>query len=266
MAAGRVTHGFRDDGRFFLHADLPADEGAIVAQALAEARDRLFDLHGPGTTWTDALVDIAERSLTAVTTPDRRDRYRTYVVVDHHGPWIVDGPPVPGPLLDKLTCDTTLHAVHTERGTPVNVGRARRTPPNHTRCLIRHRDKTCRYPGCTRTHGLEIHHIHRWADGGPTDTANLVHLCTGTNGHHDAVHRGDLTIDGNADDPTGLVFRNRHGTIVTARRPPAPPCDTPTPAPPHGHHYRRPPGDPLHLDLIDFHGPPTTRPTTRPAA
>ncbi len=33
MAAGRVSHGFDVRGRFYLHADLPADEGAIVAQA-----------------------------------------------------------------------------------------------------------------------------------------------------------------------------------------------------------------------------------------
>ncbi len=33
MGAGRVSHGFDVHGRFYLHADLPADEGAIVAHA-----------------------------------------------------------------------------------------------------------------------------------------------------------------------------------------------------------------------------------------
>ena len=260
MAAGRVVHGFGEDGRFFLHADLPADEGAIVAQALAEARDRLFGLHGAGVTWSDALVDVAERSLAAVDSPERRDRYRTYLVVDQRGPWIVGGPPIPQPLFDKLNCDTVLYPVHAAGGVPLSVGRAQRNPSNHTRRLTRHRDLTCRFPGCARTRGLQLHHIIPWSHGGPTDTANLVHLCTGATGHHNAVHRGDITIDGNADrpdgHPDGLVFRDRRGRPVLAKQPATPPGATPPPAPPEGHRYRRPPGDPLHLDLIDFTNAP----------
>lgn len=260
IAAGRVTHGFNENGRFSLHVDLPADEGAIVAQALAEARDRLFDLHGTGVTWADALVDVAARSLDTITNPERRDRYRTYVMVDEHGPWIIGGPPIPQPLFEKLTCDTTIHPVDRRDGIPLNVGRSRRTPSNHARRIIRHRDKTCRYPGCTRTFGLEIHHLVHWTRNGPTDTANLLHLCTGPNSHHDAVHRGLISIEGNADLADGLVFRDRHGSKVIARQPAVPPNGTPPPGPPDGHRYQRPPGEPLHLELVSFTSPPPTRP------
>ena len=65
-----------------------------------------------------------------------------------------------------------------------------------TRRAIRRRDHgKCRVPGCRATRNLEIHHIVSREAGGTHDRDNLILLC---NGHHDAHHRGTLTICGTA--------------------------------------------------------------------
>ncbi len=74
--------------------------------------------------------------------------------------------------------------------------------------------------GCGRTKWLQCHHIVHWEDGGPTDTANLVALCSP---HHRLHHRGRLGIEGDADDPDGLVFTDHRGRRLTGVGRPAPP-------------------------------------------
>jgi hypothetical protein len=49
------------------------------------------------------------------------------------------------------------------------------------------RDKTCRFPGCCASKGVEAHHIRHWADGGETSLDNLLSLCRF---HHTQLHRG----------------------------------------------------------------------------
>ena len=63
---------------------------------------------------------------------------------------------------------------------------------------IKDRDQHCQYPGCTKTHQLQIHHITHWADGGATSIENGVSVCCF---HHTMLHEGGHVIqkvDGNA--------------------------------------------------------------------
>ena len=63
---------------------------------------------------------------------------------------------------------------------------------------IKDRDQHCQYPGCTKTHQLQIHHIKHWADGGATSIENGVSVCCS---HHTMLHEGGHVIqkvDGNA--------------------------------------------------------------------
>ena len=60
---------------------------------------------------------------------------------------------------------------------------------------MRRDDRCCRFPGCTRRHRLNVHHIIHWEHGGPTDRANLLLVCPN---HHRAIHRGGWTIHGDA--------------------------------------------------------------------
>jgi hypothetical protein len=61
------------------------------------------------------------------------------------------------------------------------------------------RDQGCRFPGCDRPPAwTDGHHIIHWADGGPTELANLVSLCRS---HHRQVHEEGWRIhiaDGSA--------------------------------------------------------------------
>lgn len=85
--------------------------------------------------------------------------------------------------------------------------------------VVEDRDRGCRVPGCSRSRGLQIHHVVHWEDGGPTDTTNLVALC----GRHRLHHRGQLDISGDAEKPDGLVFTDARGRRLTGCGRPAPP-------------------------------------------
>lgn len=64
-----------------------------------------------------------------------------------------------------------------DTGEILGVGRRRKVPAGLARWL-RARDGTCRFPGCrVSTAVTEIDHTTDWADGGPTDHANLANLC-----------------------------------------------------------------------------------------
>ena len=64
------------------------------------------------------------------------------------------------------------------------------------------------FPGCDRPPGwCDGHHIVHWADGGPTDMANLALLC---DHHHTAIHEGGWTM-ARAPDGT-LTFTRPDGT------------------------------------------------------
>lgn len=252
-APGQVHFGYDDDGRFRLHADLPADVGARLDAALREAKDRLFRASKTDISWSEALLDIAERSL-AATSPPRQHRYRTYVHLDAEGAWIQAGPALPRPLLDKLLCDPELQPVWSRGGFPVNIGRATKAIPDHTRRLVLDRDRVCRHPGCTCRIGLDVHHIVPWTSGGRTDLANLVALCAN---HHARNHRGEFTLTGNAQLADGLTFRRVNGSMIEAHRPPVVPAGTPPPAPPPGHAYAHPTGERLDTACVIFSEPPT---------
>src|SRR5579863_5435476 len=82
---------------------------------------------------------------------------------------------------------------------PLSVGRATRTIPASIRTALVVRDEGCLFPGCDRPPAwTDGHHIIHWADGGPTELANLVSLCRQ---HHREVHEEGWRIhivDGSA--------------------------------------------------------------------
>jgi hypothetical protein len=147
-----------------------------------------------------------------------------------------------------------VHPLWHSHGKPVNVGRALRIVPMRTRRLVLDRDRVCRFPGCTATGYLEVHHRIPWSRGGSTDMRNLLCLCPA---HHDALHRGEYTIDGDPDQPTGLVFTDADGHRIGPRPPVAPAAPLPTPRQP----YRRPYGERINFHDVWFNPPPT--PTSR---
>lgn len=75
--ASRCSVGVSNEGRLQVRADLDAEGGVIVDTALAEARDALFQSGRTDVTWADTLVEMAQRSLDTITSPDRRNRFES---------------------------------------------------------------------------------------------------------------------------------------------------------------------------------------------
>ena len=75
---------------------------------------------------------------------------------------------------------------------PIAAGREKPIVSPALKFLVQSRDGSCLYPGCavpaTR---CEAHHIHHWADGGPTELRNLGSQCKF---HHDRHHEGEFDI------------------------------------------------------------------------
>ena len=87
----------------------------------------------------------------------------------------------------------------------VEIGARTRTIPPALRRALLHRDRTCRFPGCG-VRVVQAHHLHHWAQGGPTKLSNLTLLCRR---HHRAVHEEGFHV---ARGPDGtLQFRRPDG-------------------------------------------------------
>ncbi|MCQ1947918.1 DUF222 domain-containing protein [Arthrobacter sp. zg-Y1116] len=101
-------------------------------------------------------------------------------------------------------------AQDSQTGEILGVGRRRKVPAGLRRWL-RARDGTCRFPGCrVSTANSDVDHTIDWAKGGPTDHANLEHLCRRhhrfkTLGYWKACQPTPGVIEWTS--PTGRVYR-----------------------------------------------------------
>ena len=222
-----VSFGFRDNGRWGLRADLPADEGALVQKVLESARDEIFhersgdDDHTVRgcATWADALVRTAEHALDALDPNSRRGEARgerAQVIVHLDGRSDGDGaarihlgPQLPESLRRYLCCDAKVRAViEGASGAVLGISPLEATVNPRLRRIIEERDRGCRYPGCSQRRWVHIHHIVHREDGGLTITRNLCSLCPF---HHRLHHQGAFTIDGDPEQPDGLTFTDQWG-------------------------------------------------------
>lgn len=114
----------------------------------------------------------------------------------------------------KLACDSKIRwMVRDEKGL-LGIGTRDRGIPESMLTYLRSRDHGCRFPGCGRTRYLDAHHIVHWANGGPTNVSNLVHLC---GAHHSLIHEGGWHIEGSPEPGPGpddtLEFVRPDGTV-----------------------------------------------------
>ena len=243
-----------DNGRFHLTLETDRVRGEIIEQALVEARDALFNDGQVDVTWVDAFGEICERSLDAVASPERRNRFRINMHLDVDGRFSnATGHFLPDAIRRYLTCDGLVSPVLVENGIPISVGRSQHIVPDRTRRVVIHRDGGCGVPGCGASKFLEVHHIIHWEHGGVTESWNLIALCPH---HHRLHHQGRLGISGNADIPGGVVFTDGNGKQILASgarpKPPGAP-----PSPPIGR-YQHPLGERLDLSMVHF-SPPIDR-------
>jgi hypothetical protein len=111
---------------------------------------------------------------------------------------------VSGDVARRLACDAGIvRLIADPQSMPLDVGRRTRTvSPAQARAVI-HRDRHCRFEGCSAPPwACEVHHATFWArDHGPTDLDQLHLLCwhhhTLTHKHsntHDLADRGDRRL------------------------------------------------------------------------
>ena len=172
----RALHIYQDeDGMVTLRGRLAFEVGAVFVQALAAARESLYQQARSQTGAAFPADAFAETPTLAQQQADDASR-----VVMRHG----------------------------RDGHVVEVATRTRTIPPALRRALHHRDRGCRFPGC----GLPLgqgHHIRHWAQGGPTTLSNLTLLCRR---HHRAIHEGGYQVDRQPDGD--LRFRRPEGRVL----------------------------------------------------
>src|SRR6202040_1497016 len=233
--ATRALHVYQaEDGMVVLKGRLEPEVGALVMQALAAARESLYQRarerarasagFGDVSAETppvsqqqvDALALLAETALYHGLDPGTSgERYQVVVHVDapvladpeQPGQSVLeDGTRVSSETSQRLACDASRVVMrHDYEGRLLEIGARTRTIPPALRRALDHRDQGCRFPGC----GLRFtqgHHLRHWAHGGPTTLSNLALLCRR---HHRAVHEEGYQV---ARLPDGaLQFRRPDG-------------------------------------------------------
>ena len=221
-----------EDGMVVVRGRLTPEAGALFRRALEAGREVLYqkakraprvdaaELAGQPPTMAqqraDALVLVAESALHHALDPGAPgERYQVVVHVDAAvladpaqpgESALEDGACVSAETSRRLTCDASRTVMrHDKQGHVVAIGGRTRTIPPALRRALHHRDRGCRFPGCG-VRVAEGHHLHHWAQGGPTTLSNLALLCRR---HHRAVHEEGYQV---ARGPDGtLQFRRPDG-------------------------------------------------------
>ena len=227
---------------------LTPEEGAVLLQALAAARETLYqrarstdaamssedvpaETSSMAQQQADALALLAETALHHELDPGAPgERYQVVVHVDTEvladteapGQSVLEGGThVSAETSRRLACDASRVVMrHEPNGRIVEVGARTRTIPPAIRRALHHRDRGCRFPGCGLPFG-QGHHIRHWAHGGPTTLSNLAMLCRR---HHRAVHEEGYQVERQPDGE--LRFRRPDGRpLPDVPSPPAVPDD-----------------------------------------
>jgi hypothetical protein len=237
-----LTHWEEADGMVSFRIRLPAEQAAVVLQAIEAAKDTLDGRDLDELPVEDGIARIEEppehpdedvsaetrrartadafvRVVESYLEPDSRPRataekYQVHVHLDLRkdadGPvQDPDAPALAEETVRRLGCEAGLVPVVHDGDEILSVGRKTRAVPPAIRRALRLRDRGCRFPGCTHTRHVDAHHVHHWADGGETKLSNLVELC---GRHHRLLHEGGYGL--HPTDDGALVFTRPDGTRI----------------------------------------------------
>ena len=192
-----------DDGMVVLYGRFDPVTGARIETALSAKMGELWRAEDP----TDRvsagqrMADALEQLLTGPRGQKDNGRpqdVKLLLIADYHtltgqiqDARLADGTPIPASELRRLACDAQiLPAIFAGGSQPMDLGRARRSANTAQRAALVVRDRAC--VGCgAQAAWCQAHHIHHWADGGPTSLDNLVLLCTRC---HRKVHENDWQV------------------------------------------------------------------------
>jgi hypothetical protein len=218
-----VSWWYFDEGRRFgLEADLPAAQGAIVAQALervARAIPAMPDEEEAlfvSARRADALVALCSARIAADPDQDRASvvvhAQLDALMSDTGGSEIEDGPAIQPETVKRLMCNARIQTVLDDRaGNVLGLGRMSREPSAWMVRQIRYRDRGCQFPGCGTRAFTQAHHIVWWGRGGRTDLNNLLLICSF---HHRVVHEHGWSVT--RDDDGTVRWFGRDGTRYRA--------------------------------------------------
>jgi hypothetical protein len=136
----------------------------------------------------------------------------------------------PGALARRVLCDPAT-------GQPLALGRTRRHASKAQRDLIPVRDRTCRFPGCSRQAArCQVDHSTPWKHGGSTDIQHLHALCQRHNLIADSpgwkIHLDPDTRELTVTDPGGQAHTSRPEWILRFLHEAHPEPPKPPPPPP----------------------------------
>ena len=140
------------------------------------------------------------------------------VQVPAEGPAEIVGIPLPDAMVESLRANAAIEPVLVDHGEHLATGtRASALSAKITRAVVL-RDGHCRWPGCERRNGLQVHHLEPRSWGGSDEIANLAAVCTGGGSDHHAklVPHGPWKLVGNPNQPDGLELI-RHEADATTR-------------------------------------------------
>jgi hypothetical protein len=207
------------DGRF----SLPDVDGALFESVINHMIDRMRPAKGGR--WetrarrgADALVELCRdyADVQAVSGPP----VHMIVEVPLEGPATIAGIPLPDQMVEALRAEARIEPVLCDQtGSPIAVGKTTTSLSAKTIRVIKQRDGKCRWPGCDRRTGLQVHHLWPRSWGGTDEHTNLAAVCTGggTDHHAQLAPQGPYLLLGNPNNPHGLVVVDRDQLPTLAR-------------------------------------------------
>lgn len=181
----------RTSPKFLTQEELAAKDAAPELRSKSQERSDVFTTLVEGAGKRPDAPTLHHRAPTVLLTAARDDA--------DNGTGMATSPGTPEPLpmsfVKQMRCDGDTCPVTTgEGGSILDIGRAERLfSPKQRLALIARDGPTCAADDCPIPAWLtEAHHIHAWADGGPTDIANGILLCWF---HHRLVERDEWQIE-----------------------------------------------------------------------
>ena len=196
--AARAAWGRFDEREGAWHGGfvLPDLEGSAVMAVLEARAERMRP--AKGAPWAPLRTRLADALVEVVTGsgPERPvGRAHVLVHVPVGGPAEVHGVPIAHERLEQLLANASLEIEVVDRdGTTVGMVPTTTLIPTRVMRAVRTHDVHCRWPGCTSTTGLEIHHLVPRSWGGTDDPNNLVVVCAPH--HRQLVPHGRWALDG----------------------------------------------------------------------
>jgi hypothetical protein len=183
------------------------DETGMRASALFDTlagrrtSDEGPDLRSPQERYGDAFSDAIDLALNTPDLPMQAgERAHVMIAVSLQDLKSGVGRAILGDIGTMSAAEARIHACDCKlipavlggRSEPLDLGRQRRLVPPGIRNALYLRDRGCAFPGCHRPpRHCQGHHVRHWADGGPTELANLVLMCAH---HHRLLHRSGWQV------------------------------------------------------------------------